>query len=453
MTAKIIAHVMSIIGVVIGISMLTSITAALADDMLIDRGRVIFLQETFGGNGRTCATCHRPENNYTIDPTYISGLPPSDPLFVAEWNPTLLSLEHPRLLRGLALISVHSDGYDKPGVLRAVPSLSGLSQSMPPSPEIGRSAALGASGDGAPAGGSLRDFIVGAVVEHLPKTLARMPDSDFRYPTEEELSALEAFILSLSSPVEFDIARLTFTSLEAEQGRQLFLSEKSGPCTDCHHNAGALDAAGVNGLFDIGIQHRIGSSGLLIDPAMPADAGFGAETANVIAAGKVGFGDGRFNPPSLVQAADTVPLFHDNSAMTLEAAIHFYMSPDFVHSVEGRKRVQRDMDADEIRKMAAFLRTISAIENIRSAEVLSQKVLVGEVALGRELIVLASAETEDAFRNLYGSSGIYPTSIRLLFDALILQRQAMDALTVPARDGLVESAVAKLNEARALMTR
>ena len=160
---------MSIVGVVIGISMLTSITAALADDMLIDRGRVIFLQETFGGNGRTCATCHRPENNYTIDPTYISGLPPSDPLFVAEWNPTLLSLEHPRLLRGLALISVHSDGYDKPGVLRAVPSLSGLSQSMPPSPEIGRSAALGASGDGAPAGGSLRDFIVGAVVEHLPE--------------------------------------------------------------------------------------------------------------------------------------------------------------------------------------------------------------------------------------------------------------------------------------------
>ena len=103
--------------------------------------------------------------------------------------------------------------------------------------------------------------------------------------------------------------------------------------------------------------------------------------------------------------------------------------------------------------MAAFLRTISAIENIRSAKVLSQKVLVREVALGRELIVLASAETEDAFRNLYGSSGIYPTSIRLLFDALILQRQAMDALTVPARDGLVESAVAKLNEARALMTR
>ena len=121
--------------------------------------------------------------------------------------------------------------------------------------------------------------------------------------------------------------------------------------------------------------------------------------------------------------------------------------------MEGLKRTQRDMDAEEIRKIAAFLRTISAMENIRLANSLIQNALIREVGLGRELLVLAGAETEDAFRNLYGSSGIYPTSIQLLFDALILQKQAIEALTVPARDSLAGSALAKLNEARALMTR
>src|SRR5690349_13203049 len=49
-------------------------------------GADLFFRETFDGNGRTCATCHRVENNYTIDPAFIATLPPSDPLFVAETN-------------------------------------------------------------------------------------------------------------------------------------------------------------------------------------------------------------------------------------------------------------------------------------------------------------------------------------------------------------------------------
>ena len=34
---------------------------------LIEQGRVLFFEETFNGNGRTCGTCHRLENNFTID--------------------------------------------------------------------------------------------------------------------------------------------------------------------------------------------------------------------------------------------------------------------------------------------------------------------------------------------------------------------------------------------------
>ena len=69
-----------------------------------ERNRRLFTNETFGGNGRTCGTCHPAQNNLTIDPTFIATLPQSDPLFVAENNPALAALEIPALLRGRGLI-------------------------------------------------------------------------------------------------------------------------------------------------------------------------------------------------------------------------------------------------------------------------------------------------------------------------------------------------------------
>ena len=56
---------------------------------LINQGRDLFFNETFGGNGRTCGTCHPEENNFTIDPKFIATLPDKDPLFVAEFIPAL----------------------------------------------------------------------------------------------------------------------------------------------------------------------------------------------------------------------------------------------------------------------------------------------------------------------------------------------------------------------------
>src|SRR5262245_48333360 len=56
---------------------------------LIEQGRRLFNQENFNGNGRTCASCHPASNNFTLDPQFIASLPPSDPLFVAEFNPQL----------------------------------------------------------------------------------------------------------------------------------------------------------------------------------------------------------------------------------------------------------------------------------------------------------------------------------------------------------------------------
>ena len=102
---------------------------------LVAQGRRLFLNETFAGNGRTCGTCHVETNNFTVDPELIATLPASDPLFVAETNPALATLENPELLRRFGLILVNADGFDPPTggpefVLRAAQNVQALANSF-----------------------------------------------------------------------------------------------------------------------------------------------------------------------------------------------------------------------------------------------------------------------------------------------------------------------------------
>ncbi|MCI0659908.1 MAG: hypothetical protein L0220_02425, partial [Acidobacteria bacterium] len=78
---------------------------------LIARGKELFFNERFGGNGRTCGTCHPAENNFTLDPAFIATRPATDPLFVAEFNPALReNFEQPELMRKFGLILENVDG-------------------------------------------------------------------------------------------------------------------------------------------------------------------------------------------------------------------------------------------------------------------------------------------------------------------------------------------------------
>jgi hypothetical protein len=63
----------------------------------IDAGRVLFTQETFGGNGRTCATCHVLALNGALPPSNVAQRfgtlsTTFDPLFIAEPNMNLNTL-------------------------------------------------------------------------------------------------------------------------------------------------------------------------------------------------------------------------------------------------------------------------------------------------------------------------------------------------------------------------
>ena len=164
--------------------------AGLAD--LVAQGERLFFNETFGGNGRTCGTCHPAENNFTIDPPFIARLArqrPPNPLFVAELNPALRDLEKPELMRRFGLILENVDGLEDPTnkfVMRGVPHTLGLAKSLTQPTNLDGAPAqmTGWSGDGSP-GGTLRDFATGAVIQHFTKTLNRVAGVDFRLPTPD----------------------------------------------------------------------------------------------------------------------------------------------------------------------------------------------------------------------------------------------------------------------------
>jgi cytochrome c peroxidase len=341
------------------------INPGLSKKNMIELGRDLFFNETFDGNGRTCGTCHPANNNFTIDPAFIKTLPKNDPLFVAEFNPDLAELENPTLMRKFGLILENLDGFTPtPGVMRGVPHNLGMPTSMksdlPDIPE-----ATGWSGDGSP-DGTLRGFTIGAIVQHLPKTLNRQEGVDFRLPTDLELDAMEAFMLSVGRQKDVDLKNMAFSDPTAERGRALFLAEKgelNRACHACHANAGATTSFnGFNANFDTGTRN--------VSLAGAPDGGFGRQQQSGVA----GFGDGTMNTPSLIEAADTPPFFHNNSAATLEDAIAFYGSDEFAQSPGGADNGGPFMFADgDIEAIAALLRTLNAMENIRYSNVVSKE--------------------------------------------------------------------------------
>src|SRR5262249_23619874 len=108
---------------------------------LITRGRTSFFNNTFNGNGRTCGTCHREDENLTINAEFISNLPQNDPLFVAETQPALAqNFENPVLMRKFGLIMENLDGFDNLAskfVMRGVPhTLSMLPTTLRPRSDL-----------------------------------------------------------------------------------------------------------------------------------------------------------------------------------------------------------------------------------------------------------------------------------------------------------------------------
>jgi hypothetical protein len=376
-------------------------------------GADLFLREDFGGNGRSCATCHPVDHNFTIDPAFIATLPPTDPLFVAETDPTLVDLEKPEQMRRFGLILENVDGVDPDPrtrfTLRSVP------HSLSVATSVARSATdpvttpverTGWSGDGAPGAGGLRDFQTGAIFQHYTKSLNRVAGEDFRLATDEELDTIDVYMRGTGRTNELVLANVVMSDARADAGRAKFLSVG---CNLCHSNAGANAGFGDGGNRNFrtnveNVRHP--------DLAgFPLDGGFLSSPANADGS----FGNGSFNTPPVIEAADTGPFFHTATqvigasahntdfATTIEQAIAFYDTPAF----NAGRPVPLDLTATEIDDMGRFLRGLNATFNAAIAvKRLDAELAIiasshnNALAIQREMLRLANVEIGDALRVL-----------------------------------------------------
>jgi cytochrome c peroxidase len=424
-------------------------------------GRELFMRETFGGNGRTCSTCHRLDNNHTIDPKYIATLPADDPLFVAETNPALKGLENNKLLRQFGLVLANVDGFNRPGVFRGVQHTLAIATSI--TPEADKEGkfvlnALGWSGDGAPGDGSLRLFAVGAIMQHLPKTLNRVANVDFRLPNDIELDALEAYQLSLGRPQDPDLDHLYFSSPVVQRGRELLHSKDQGTaqCKGCHFNGSAISFTTFqNGNRDTGVENMPENPARLTWQPTPVDGGFGKNERQDCGWDKkqTCYGNGEFNVTTLIEAADTAPFFHNNSVNSIEEAVAYYNSLAF-HASPGanpidltlippRKVCDRctHLESTQVVSVALFLRTINTMENVRSSNEMLKQVKQLSMLRGQEILSLAMADTEDAIEVLEGGQIIANhESLNLLKQALAIEKSALRSLLTTTRNNLLDKA-------------
>ena len=423
-------------------------------DKLISRGAELFFEETFRGNGRTCGTCHPASNNFTIDPEFIASLPANDPLFVAEFNPALAQLERPQLMRSFGLILENLDGFSDPAnkfVMRGVPHTLGMQVSLTPDPtQVPTPTEMtGWSGDGSPGTGSLREFAIGAVTQHFTKRLNRIEGTDFRLPRQRELDAMEAFQLSLGRDRDFDLARITFRDSNVETGKSLFINGTGDPlaggtCGFCHANAGALTAAGRNQNFNTNVEDVVHPARSIQN--FPRDGGFG-RTDN----GDGTFGNRAFNTASVVEAAESAPFFHNNVVSTLEGVVEFYSGPEFNGPRAPAARfnftqTQRDQIAD-------FMRAINTLQNI---DVATRE--LGEILANRRdprgeqdtRLQTAFEDTQDGI-DVLNEGAIFPVAVTRLTEARNLISQAQQSGDAAQRRSLIQQAITKLGQARALV--
>ncbi|WP_437974056.1 hypothetical protein WMF11_36545 [Sorangium sp. So ce295] len=445
-------------------------------------GAGVFFHETFEGNGRTCGTCHPVANNTTLDVPFIQALDqtnPDDPLFVFRQVPELAELETSDLLDDAAILE-NVDGFADPThrfVSRGVNHVLSLSTSIRADPGDGTTnpptERTGWGGDGS-SDGTLRGFLKDAITQHFPKRLAREPGVDFRLPTPEEEDVTLAFQLSLGRLNELDLASVRLFDAEAEDGRQAFMDPNRGRCNLCHHNAGAnFQDTGNNRNFDTGTRTK-GSplNGGSFGGEFLADGGFGGRdlpAPNFDATG-IGFpnsfGNGTFNPPPLIEAADTPPFFHNNlqindkAAPGLTDAVTFYASTPFLFSPAAQELEQRfgtplnlvPLDALAI---ARFLRALNAVFNadIAKQRLDAARVLVDQFANTRadvqqKLMELARVEIDDAIE-VMAPMTLYPAAAQQLDLARAEIAQGLAASSAVERRNRIVNATARVTTARA----
>src|SRR6185503_7615961 len=236
--------------------------------------------------------------------------------------------------------------------------------------------------------------------------LNRVPGTDFRNATEQEGQAVATFMKQLGRLNEININSVAFSDSGAETGRQRFISIG---CNECHGNAGAnVGSPPANS----NINTHVESVRNLELAGFPRDGGFGLFPVDQ--SPPTPFGQGTFDVPPLIEAADTGQFLHTDtqiidapaetttSAQTIEQATAFYNSQAFRLGFP-------TLTAADIANIGRFLRALNAIFNIQMA---SNRIIgarnmgnvLGNVArvdrMQRRLAQMTLFELDDAVRVL-----------------------------------------------------
>lgn len=332
------------------------------------RARHLFEDETFGGNGRTCATCHGRETG-TISPKDAQRRfqrDPHDPLFLAdgsddgEGNGTSRMLKDATILVRIPLppnVRLANDPEARSVVIRrGVPSTLNTPALDPVLMQDGRQPNLVAQAQG-------------AIADHAQAV---------RTPTPQQLELIAAFEQTPRFFSSFPMLRFAYAGVEPKlpagysdaekRGRRFFVDVppsgdfKTGLCAGCHSGpmlnetseflpappfkrGGRFQSIGVsefnvagNPVMDFVFTNPDGTTTQISSP----DPGRALITGNAQDFESLN----AFKIPSLWGAARTAPYFHDNSAKTLDdVARHYALFFGAISPIVLTEQDQKDMVA------------------------------------------------------------------------------------------------------------
>lgn len=310
-------------------------------------GKILFEQDKFGGNGRTCLTCHTKTTG-TISPEdaqLVYAQNPADPLFLHDGSDDGKGHGVTRMLSNATFlieiplppnVSLASNPSARSvTVVRGTPTTLNTPSLDPVLMQDGREP-------------SLQNQAADAIRAHYQAS---------RQPTEQQLNSIAAFEKSLrffSSPALAAYAhggpapQLPAGSTDSEKRGRLFFvdtpfdpNSKLGSCALCHSgpmlnatnqyapfatpgtrfsNVGVseLNTAG-NPLLDFVFTNPDGTTTIVTspDPGRALITGSAVPTLDNLNAFKI---------PTLWGVSKTAPYFHDNSAKTLEDVANHYQT-------------------------------------------------------------------------------------------------------------------------------
>ena len=170
------------------------------------------------------------------------------------------------------------------------------------------------------------------------------------------------------------------------------------------------------------------------------------------------FGNRTFNTPSVVEAADTAPFFHNNVEGILqttsstsripENAVRFYIGPEFNNPRAPAARFS--FNDTQIDQLVAFLQGLNTLQNIDIARRELAEILANNGNPRREQdtrLQTAFDETQDAI-DVLTAGNLYPTAKTHLIAARNFISQAQVTESPSQRRPLIQQAIAKLDAAK-----